>query len=320
MPVRVPFQTIPKTEPAATSARPLRLESLTKDYHGKRALDGVTLVVEPGEVFGYLGPNGAGKTTTIRLVLGLLRPTAGHAEVFGLDTWRYPVAVHGRTGYLPGDATFPDHLTGLEVIHYFARLRERPGDVDAAGKLAQRFDLDLSKRIRSLSRGNRQKLAIVQAFMSEPDLAVLDEPTSGLDPIAQQEFHELLRETTAAGGTVLLSSHVLAEVQRVADRVGVIRAGRLVAVERLETLRSKALHRVVARVAGPPIGDRVEQIEGIHDLTVSDGFIRCRVPESSLDALVKTLAGLEVLDLSVTETDLEEMFLSFYGESKTDDS
>ena len=323
----VSFLATRKARSPAITAHPLLLEGLTKDYHGRRALDGVTLAVQRGEVFGYLGPNGAGKTTTIRLVLGLLRPTAGHAEVFGMDTWRYPVAVHARTGYLPGEATFPDHLTGLEVIRYFARLRQRPGDVDSAGKLARRFDLDLAKRIHSLSRGNRQKLAIVQAFMSEPELAILDEPTSGLDPIAQQEFHQLLRETTAAGGTVLLSSHVLAEVQRIADRVGVIRAGRLVAVERLETLRSKALHRVVARVAdGGAAAERLGRIDGMRELSIGDGFIRCRVPETSLDALVKTLAGLKVLDLSVTETDLEEMFLSFYGdpngyeESRTDDA
>ena len=316
----LPFLTVPKTQLPSATAHPLRLEGLTKDYRDRRALEGVTLAVEPGEVFGYLGPNGAGKTTTIRLVLGLLRPTAGHAEVFGIDTWRHPVAVHRCTGYLPGDATFPDHLTGLEVVEYFARLRQRPHDVDAAGKLAQRFELDLSKRIHSLSRGNRQKLAIVQAFMSEPELAILDEPTSGLDPIAQQEFHQLLRETTAAGGTVLLSSHVLAEVQRIADRVGVIRAGRLVAVERLETLRSKALHRVVARVAGGATGEHLGRIDGLRDLSIGDGFIRCRVPESSLDALVKALAGFEVLDLSVTETDLEEMFLSFYEEPKSDGS
>lgn len=314
------MHTTSRTATRTTTSQPLRLEQLTKDYRGRRALEGVTLAVDQGEVFGYLGPNGAGKTTTIRLVLGLLRPSGGSAEVFGMDTWRCPVAVHSRTGYLPGEANFPDHLTGLEVVRYFARLRGRPGDVGAAGKLAERFAVDLTKRIRSLSRGNRQKLAIVQAFMSSPDLAILDEPTSGLDPIAQQEFHQLLHETTADGGTVLLSSHVLAEVQRIADRVGVIRAGRLVAVERLETLRSRALHRVVARVADASACDGLGRIDGIRDLGISDGVIRCRVPESSLDGLVKALAGLEVLDLSVTETDLEEMFLSFYEESKADGS
>jgi len=234
--------------------------------------------------------------------------------VFGLDAWRDSVRIHARTGYLPGDAGLYDRLTGHDVVGYFAGLRHRPADVPSATSLAERFDLDLGRRVRALSRGNRQKLAVVLAFMSSPDLAVLDEPTSGLDPIAQQEFHELVRETTDRGGTVLLSSHVLDEVQRMADRVGIIRAGRLIAVERLEELRAKALHRVVARLAGPVDVARFARMAGLRDLSLEGGVLRCGVPEASIDALVKALAGYRVVDLSITEADLEEMFLTFYGE------
>ena len=292
----------------------IRLDGLTKYYGSHHALEEVDLTVEQGEVFGYLGPNGAGKTTTIRLLLGLLRPTAGRAEVLGLDAWSDSVRVHARTGYLPGDAAFNDRLTGREVVAFFAGLRSRRGDVRAAEALAERLDLDLDRRIHALSRGNRQKLAIVQAFMSEPDLLVLDEPTSGLDPIVQMEFQALLRETVERGGTVLLSSHVLDEVQRTADRVGMIRAGRVVAVERLEELRAKALHRVVARLIGPVDPDVAARVPGVRHLALDDGVLRCAVPEASLDPLVKALARCTVGDLSITEPDLEEMFLTFYGE------
>ena len=296
----------------------VRLVGLTKDYDTTRALDDINLTVEQGQVFGYLGPNGAGKTTTIRVLLGLLRPTAGRAELFGLDAWRDSVRIHARTGYLPGDAGLYDRLCGRDIVEYFARLRHRPADIGVAEQLAERFDLDLDRRVKALSRGNRQKLALVQAFMSTPDLAILDEPTSGLDPIAQQEFHELLRETTARGGTVMLSSHVLDEVQRMADRVGIIRAGRLIAVERLEELRARALHRVVARVAGPVDPTAIARIPGVSDLAVDGGTIHCGVPEGSLDLLVKALARFTVVDLSITEADLEEMFLSLYGEQTPD--
>lgn len=300
------------------TAAVIRLDGLTKDYGSRRALDEVDLTIEQGEVFGYLGPNGAGKTTTIRLVVGLLRPTAGRAEVLGMDAWSDSVRIHARTGYLPGDAAFNERLTGREVVAFFAGLRGRPGDVAAAGRLAQRLDLDLDRRLHAMSRGNRQKVAIVQAFMSDPDLLVLDEPTSGLDPIVQMEFQALLRETVDRGGTVLLSSHVLDEVQRTADRVGMIRGGRLVAVERLEELRAQALHQVVARFTGPVDPDVAARIPGVRNLALDDGVLRCSVPEASLDPLVKALARCTVADLSITEPDLEEMFLTFYGEPASD--
>ena len=292
----------------------VRLEGLTKDYGQHRALAGVDLVVGAGEVFGYLGPNGAGKTTTIRLLLGLLCPTSGRATVLGLDAWSDATAVHARTGYVPGEPALYGNLTGRAVLAYFARLRRRPGDIGAAGRLAERFDLDLGRKVRALSKGNRQKLAIVQAFMSEPDLLVLDEPTAGLDPLVQQEFHLLLRETTGRGGTVLFSSHLLDEVERVADRVGIIRQGQLVAVERLEDLRAKAVHRVEARTGGPVDLGSFAALDGIRQLSLEGGVLRFGVPESSLDAAVKALGHSRIVDLSVTEADLEELFLAYYAE------
>ena len=288
----------------------VRLVDLTKDYGRHRALDGVNLEIAEGEVFGYLGPNGAGKTTTIRLLLGLLRPTQGRAEVFGLDSWRDSVRIHVRLGYLPGEPGLYERRTGQEVVDYFAGLRGNRADREHAAELAGRFDLDLSRRGRTLSRGNKQKLAIVQAFMSRPDLVVLDEPTSGLDPLVQQEFHHLLREVTGRGGTVLLSSHVLGEIQEMAGRVGIIRHGRLVAVERLGDLRAKALHQVEVRLAGPlagdpaPVRDALARLDGARQLTLEHGVVRCALPRRSLDALVKVLAGFEVADVAITEADL----------------
>jgi ABC-2 type transport system ATP-binding protein len=289
----------------------VRLVGLTKSYGRQPALRGIDLTVHEGEIFGYLGPNGAGKTTTLRLLLGLLRPSAGRATVFDLDCWTQSAAIRSRTGYLPGDPAMYERMTGGEILLYFANLRGRPS-MSYASELAERLGLDLSRRVRALSRGNKQKLAIVQAFMSRPDLVILDEPTSGLDPLVQQEFHQLLRDTTAGGGTVLLSSHVLAEVQQMADRVGIIREGLLVAVERLEELRAKSVHRVEARLGGPVDLDSFASIPGVGELSLEGSVFRCRTPESSLDALVKALAHCRVEDLTITEADLEETFLTYY--------
>ena len=294
----------------------VRLLGLTKDYGRHRALEGIELEVDDGEVFGYLGPNGAGKTTTLRVLLGFLRPTAGRAEVFGLDAWRESLRIRGRIGYLPGEPVLYDRLTGRETVAYFGALRRRD-DSRTAAELAERLDLDLDRQVRTLSKGNKQKVAIVLAFMSRPELLVLDEPTTGLDPLVQQEFNALLTEATARGGTVLLSSHVLAEVQRMADRVGIIREGRVVAVERLEDLRSKSVHRVEARLSGPVDPAMFAAVPGLSELSLEGGVLRCRTPESSLDALVKALARVSVTDLTITEADLEETFLTYYAAGST---
>jgi len=293
----------------------VRLSRLSKRYGTHPALVDVDLEIDEGEVFGYLGPNGAGKTTTIRILLGLLRPTAGRAEVFGLDAWSDAVAVHARTGYVPGEPGLWERLTGAATITYLARLRDDLAQVARARVLAERLDLDLGRRVGALSKGNKQKLVIVQAFMGDPDLVVLDEPTTGLDPLMQQEFHAIVRETTARGGTVLLSSHLLDDVQRTADRVGIIRDGHLVAVERLEELRAKAVHRVSARFDGPFDTAAFAAIPGVRDVAVRQGSVELRVPEGSLDAAVKTLARHRIVDVEITESDLEEMFLAYYGVS-----
>ncbi len=214
-------------------------------------------------MFGYLGPNGAGKTTTIRLMLDLIRPTRGRIELFGLDARGDSVEIRRRVGYLPGDVRLYEHLTGRRVIEYFAALRRHRPISREAMRLAERFELDLDRPIGALSRGNRQKVGLVQAFMHRPELLILDEPTAGLDPLKQQEFYDLLRETTASGHTVFLSSHALSEVQRVAGRVAVIRAGRLELVESVETLRARAPARVEVSFASPPPVDAFAGIPGV---------------------------------------------------------
>jgi ABC-2 type transport system ATP-binding protein len=290
---------------------------LSKMYGRLAALSDVNLRIEGGEVFGYLGPNGAGKTTTLRLLMGMIRPTAGSAEVLGLDAWRDSVEVHRRVGYLPGEAALYGKLTGRQHIAYFCRLRGID-DESGALKLAERLDLDLDHPARTLSKGNRQKVAVVLALMSEPQLLILDEPTSGLDPLVQQEFHGLLREHAARGGSTLLSSHVLAEVQRVADRIGVVRAGRLIAVERLEELRGKSLHHITARFADAVPADAFGRLPGVREVQVSGQALTCTAPQSVLNALLKEVARHDVVDFECAEAELEETFLAYYGKGADD--
>lgn len=289
----------------------VRTHGLTKHYGHTLALRDLDLEVERGEVFGYLGPNGAGKTTTLRLLMGLLRPTSGSAEIDGLDTWRQSVDVRRRVGYLSGEPALYGKLTGAQHVDYLGHLRGEDGTA-AAGRYAERLDLDLTRPARELSKGNRQKLALVLALMSQPTLLVLDEPTGGLDPLAQQEFYAILHEHTAVGRSVLLSSHVLSEVQRVADRVGVLREGRLIAVDRLANLRERSLHHIRATFA-----DDVEQgdfatLPGLRDLKVDDHSFSCSAPESALDAVIKEVGRHTVVDFECAEAELEETFLAYY--------
>ncbi len=288
----------------------VRTDALTKFYGSTRGVEELTLDVQPGEVFGLLGPNGAGKTTTIRLMLDLIRPTAGRVELFGLDAHRDAVAVHARVGYLPGDLRFYDRLRGGELLGYFAHLRGLRGLGDA-GRLAERLDLDLAIPIRALSKGNRQKLGLVQALMARPELLILDEPTSGLDPLVQQSFYELVAEATAEGRTVLLSSHVLSEVQRIAERVAILRDGRLHLVESVEELRMRAFTRVEATFATPPGDDAFAGLPGVRELE-RRGPVAVFALEGSIDPLVKALARCDVLALDVHEADLEDIFLDLY--------
>jgi ABC-2 type transport system ATP-binding protein len=297
---------------AATSA--IEAVGLSKTYGGKvRALVGLDLRVERGEIFGYLGPNGAGKSTTIRLLLDLIRPTAGRAAVLGFDTRADGTEARRHVGYLPGDLRLADRLTGSAQLESFARLR---GHVDAAlrDELCERLGVVLDRPIRQLSRGNRQKIGIVQAFMHRPDLVVLDEPTAGLDPLLQNEMRTLLRETAARGATVFLSSHSLDEVQHVANRVGVIRSGRLVDVDEVESLRERSLRHVTITFAEPVDVSELSSLRGVRVIEVEGAIIRLSAPETAMDALVKLVARRPIVDLVSQPADLEEIFLELYRE------
>ena len=293
----------------------IRLEGVTKWYGHNRGVDDLNLAVRPGEVFGFLGPNGAGKTTTIRLLLDLIRPSAGRVWLLGADVRRQSLWVRRRVGYLPGELALYENLTGRELLAYLGNLRG--GGMPLAVELAERLGLDLSRHIHDLSKGNKQKLGVVQALMHRPQVVIMDEPTAGLDPLVQQEFGRLVREVAAEGRTVFLSSHVLSEVEHMTDRVGIVREGRLVLVERLQTLRRRALRRVELEFARavPPAG--FANLPGVRDLEVTGNRLHCSVV-GSVDALIKAAAGYEVLNVTSHEPDLEEIFLAFFREGVPD--
>ena len=289
----------------------IRTEKLAKSYGSHRGIVDVDLEVQQGEVFGFLGPNGAGKTTTIRILLDLIRPTSGKAYVFEIESSADPAAIHRRIGYLPGEFTLYDRLTGAQTLEYFGNLR---GGVDKAyrAELIERFDLDAGRRFKEYSKGNQQKVGLVAALQHKPELLLLDEPTSGLDPLVQQTFFTVLREQVAAGSTVFLSSHVLSEVERSCDRVAIIREGRLVQVDRVDALRDLAHHQVELRFAGdPPVGE-FKGLAGVSDVEVEDHLIRLRVL-GPITPVVQAAARLGVTDFLSREPSLEETFLAQYG-------
>ena len=288
----------------------IRTEGLTKAYGSLRALDDVDLEVRSGEIFGYIGPNGSGKSTTIRLLLDLLRPTSGRAEVLGMDVRREGIAVRRRVGYLAGELALYEQLTSREMLRDLARLR---GGVDRAyvADLADRFGLPLDKPIRELSKGNKQKVGLIQAFMHRPDVLILDEPTSGLDPLLQRAFHELVGATAAQGATVLMSSHVLSELEHVADRVGMVRAGRLLAVERIEDLKRTAPHKVAVTFTAPVSAEELSGLPGVDAVDARGTLARFTV-HGAMDAVIKAIARHEVVTLTAEEPDLEELFIDRY--------
>lgn len=295
----------------------IETEALTKRYAGARGIEDVTLAVAPGEIFGFLGANGAGKTTTIRTLLDLLHPTSGTARIFGLDSRRDSRAIRARLGNLSGDFSCDPRLTGRELLRFCAAARGVP-DLRGAEALAARFGAALDRPVRALSRGNRQKIGLIQALFHEPELLVLDEPTSGLDPIIQEVFLDVVREHRERGGTVFLSSHELDEVQRICDRVGIIRDGRLVTVERVDALRGKAFHRIALRFAAPVDPAAFAAIPGVEEL-VADGARLTFRTTGELDAVVKAAAQHTVVDLEVGEPTLEEVFLAFYDGDGADE-
>jgi ABC-2 type transport system ATP-binding protein len=283
---------------------------LSKDYGSGRGLFGLDLEIRQGEVFGFLGPNGAGKSTTLRLLLDLIRPTSGTAQLLGLDSRRDSLAIRRRVGFLPGDLALYPKLTGRAVLDYLAQVR---GGVDRRVResLAERFDADLSRPVHELSTGNRQKLGLIQAFMHEPELLILDEPISGLDPLVQRSFHALLAEVSAEGRTVFLSSHTLSEVERVTHRLAILRQGRLVVVDSLENLRKVALQRLEIEFAAPVDADEFRALPGV-SVVEADGATLTVGFEGSADAVVKAAAAHEVRAIRPREDDLEDIFLRYY--------
>jgi ABC-2 type transport system ATP-binding protein len=290
----------------------IETEKLTKTYGGSRGIRYVDLAVEEGEVFGFLGPNGAGKTTTIRTLLGFLRPSEGRAWVFGMDTRKRSVEIRARVGNLPGEFALEDRMTGGELLRFFARLRG-VRDLGYAHELAERLSADLERPMRRLSRGNKQKIGLVQAMFHRPPLLVLDEPTSGLDPLVQEEFLEIVGEVRAEGRTVFFSSHNLAEVERACDRVGIIRAGQLVTVEPTDELINKAFRHVSLTFDKPVDPEPFAALPGVRDLK-ADGDGISLVLHEPPDALVKLAARHRLVAMEYERPSLEEVFLTYYGE------
>jgi ABC-2 type transport system ATP-binding protein len=283
-----------------------------KKYFGKtHAVDGVSFEVKAGEAFGFLGPNGAGKTTTIRTLMNFIRPTEGTVTLFGLDSNRDSVAIKNKIGYLPGNIKLNNNWTGFDHVHFVEGIRGREHN---ALEIAKRLDLDLKKKFKTLSSGNKQKLGIVLALMHSPELLIMDEPTVGLDPLLQNEIYNMLSELKKKGTTIFISSHNLPEVERVCDRAGIIKAGQMVAVETLKELSGKRLHRVEVRFADKYTKKEfdslgVENLEEISDgLTFSVG--------GDLNPILAQIAKHKVTDMSVSHADLEEVFLKYYKRSK----
>lgn len=291
------------------SENAIETRGLTKYYGDIVGLEDLDLEVRKGEVFGFLGPNGAGKTTTIRLLMGLLYPTRGRASILGLDCWSETVAVKSKVGYLPGETALYNRLTGEELVSFIAGFNG--GGTGEAEKLAARLELDLTRRVREASRGMKQKLALVLSLMKCPSVLIMDEPTTGLDPLTQVTLYEILNEYREAGATILFSSHNLFEVERICDRVGIIREGRLVATESIEGLRAKRVRHVeVAFSDGLPEG--LASWPGVADVEEAGSRAEFKF-KGDIDRLVKSISTRQVTDLSVTHASLEDVFLEYYG-------
>ncbi|HEX2134273.1 MAG TPA: ABC transporter ATP-binding protein [Actinophytocola sp.] len=291
------------------------IQHITKSFGRVTALDGLDLTVEPGHVHGFLGPNGAGKSTTIRVLLGLLRADAGRARVLGHDPWTDAVTLHQRLAYVPGDVELWPNLTGGEAIDLFTRLRGGAG-ATRRDELCERFDLDPTKKGRTYSKGNRQKVALIAALASDVELLLLDEPTAGLDPLMEAVFQECIREAKAAGRTVLLSSHVLAQVEVLSDRISIIRQGRIVESGSLTELRHLTRTSVEAVTDRP--ADALEELAGVHNLRTENGVVRFEVDGEQLTPVVRRLGELGVHGLTAHPPTLEQLLLRHYGEHLDD--
>ncbi len=297
----------------------LMAQGLTKSYGQVRALRGVNLQVQRGEIFGYLGPNGAGKTTTIRCLLDLIRPDGGTVRVLGIDPQADPVAVQARTGYLPGELALDPNMTVEDTLHYFNALRGNKVDWSFARGLAERLDLDLGPVIKNLSHGNKQKVAVVQALMHRPELILLDEPTLGLDPLMQHEVLRLITEAKANGATVFFSSHIMSEVEAVAERVAIIRKGVIVEVAEPASLINRALRRASVRFRQPVDVGPLANVPGVTVLSRDDGTSVLLQVEGEMDDLIKALAAFPVSDFETERPSLEEIFLAYYEDEQKEE-
>ncbi len=288
--------------------RAIYADGLTKRYGDTTALDGLRLSIEPGEVYGYLGPNGAGKTTTIRLLLGLHRPTSGRAELFGVDCWADPVAAHSRVAYVAGEPALWPNLTGAETLAFLASVR---GSTDTAyrDELVKRFELDVDKKVRALSKGNKQKVQLVAALATRADLLIFDEPTSGLDPLMEVQFRDCAQEAKSRGQTILLSSHILSEVEALCDRIGILRAGRLVDEGTLDQLRHLHSQTIDVTFTGP--APAIGPIDGVQMRSTGPNGLQFET-STSVGPVIAALAGHEVATLVSREPSLEEIFLHHY--------
>jgi beta-exotoxin I transport system ATP-binding protein len=293
----------------------IEFDALVKDYGDVRALDGVDLKVEEGEILGFLGPNGAGKTTAIRCLLDLIRPTAGRTLVCGLDSRLRSVEARRNLGYLPGELNLYETFSGRQIIDFFVGLRRGQVRSSYLESLLERLALDPSKRVEAYSKGNRQKLGLVVALMHQPRVLVLDEPTSGLDPIVHEEVAEILEEAAVAGQTVFFSSHVMSEVERVCHRVAIIRRGRLVAVEEIAALKGRSLH-IVEISFGAEVPPDLFAIEGVKELHRHDSRVQLQV-SSNLDEVIKAVARYPVVDLRTEQPTLEQIFLAYYDDDSS---
>ena len=295
---------------ATNGAAPIKTEGLTKHYKDVKALVDLDLEVNPGEVFGFLGPNGAGKTTTIRSLLHFVFPTSGNATVLGLDVATHAVEIRSRIAYMPSEYSLYPKLTGAENITYLANLRGGV-DMEYVTSLAERLDVDLTRKVSDLSTGNKQKVGLIQAFMNKSELVILDEPSTGLDPLMQQELQTMIREVRADGRTVFLSSHSLAEVERVADRVGILRHGHLVVVERVDALKRKAIRRIDLEFDEPVDAAAFEDANGVRSAEARGNTVVVSF-DGSVNALLRLAIEHDVVNVNSREADLEQIFLEYY--------
>ncbi|MDF3338416.1 ABC transporter ATP-binding protein [Mycolicibacterium septicum] len=288
----------------------VEIRGLSKSFGRTKALDGLNLTVSPGDVTGFLGPNGAGKSTTIRVLLGLLRADGGTVRLLGGDPWRDAVALHRRIAYVPGDVTLWPNLTGMQAIDFLCRLRGNGVDTRRRDELIERFELDPHKKARTYSKGNRQKVAIVAAFSCHSELYILDEPTSGLDPLMEKAFQQCVTEVAGDGAAVLLSSHILAEVEKLCDNVTIIRSGRTVRSGTLAELRHLMRTKVIARTRSD--GRALQNTPYVHDFATNDGAVSFSVDRNDLEFALEHLTDLGIADLTVAPASLEDMFLREY--------